>query len=306
MGCGASSTSVVRASDTVELVLDDFQPGGKSAQLLRPSGASAFSTPQETEIDRSDLDLSAVPDLRQYLLLQRLLLDRNQFRVFDVGGVPPNVQFLSAQSCRITALNESIADLTALRTINLTDNLLETLPGLFGKLDNLTVLNLSRNHLAVIPACVFQLRALRTLDVSHNALDAIPSGIRHLTALSELFASNNVLTSVCNEIGSLRVLTRCDLSSNRLTMLPTSIAQLTALVFLDTHNNPFSLSGLRLEDASADRVRKVIESSACLLRVVPGVPFLRQTCLRRLHGTGRERADPGGRHAAPAGRRAAC
>jgi leucine-rich repeat protein SHOC2 len=160
----------------------------------------------------------------------------------------------------ITALPESICELTNLTKLYLYGNKLERLPESIGQLTNLTELLLHRNQLKYIPDSIGNLtkltklgfydNQLRTipesignltnlsyLDVEHNQLEGLPESIGNLTEIKLLCIKYNQLKRLPNSIGCLTNLTELNLSTNKLNVLPDSIGQLINLKEIDVSNN---------------------------------------------------------------------
>ena len=148
---------------------------------------------------------------------------------------------LNAKS--ITALAAGDFDgLTALTTIDLTDNPVTALPaGVFDELTALLALGLSDNSLTGLPADVFdKLTALRQLFLNGNSLTGFPAGVfDELTALTELYLNGNSLTALPAEVfDELTALQQLYLNGNSLTALPAGVFDgLTALTLLDLDTN---------------------------------------------------------------------
>jgi internalin A len=116
---------------------------------------------------------------------------------------------------------------------------LTTVPDSIGQLTALTTLNLTGNQLTAVPDSIGQLTALTELDLSGNQLTEVPDSIGQLTALTYLNLSDNQLTEVPDSIGQLTALTYLNLSDNQLTEVPDSIGQLTALTVLGLSGNRY-------------------------------------------------------------------
>ena len=129
-----------------------------------------------------------------------------------------------------------IGRLSALRTLNLDDNDLTSLPAEILQLTSLECLLLSGQWhegnlltLTSLPAEIRQLTSLTCLDISHNPLTTLPVEIWQLTSLRVLVLSGIQLTSLPAEIGQLASLKELYLRGNQLTSLPAEIGQLTSL-----------------------------------------------------------------------------
>ena len=143
----------------------------------------------------------------------------------------------------ITALAAGDFDgLTALTTIDLSDNSLTALPaGVFDELTALLALGLNGNSLTGLPADVFdKLTALRQLFLNGNSLTGFPAGVfDELTALTELYLNGNSLTALPADVfDELTALTLLYLHGNSLTALPAGVFdELTALLALGLNDN---------------------------------------------------------------------
>jgi small GTP-binding protein len=137
----------------------------------------------------------------------------------------------------LTEIPDSIGQLTALTTLNLSRNQLTEIPDWIGQLTALTTLNLNGNRLTEIPDWIGQLTALTDLDLSRNLLTEVPDSIGQLTALIRLYLYGNQLTEIPDSIRQLTALKRLDLSRNRLTEIPDWIGQLTGLTGLNLNDN---------------------------------------------------------------------
>lgn len=125
-----------------------------------------------------------------------------------------------------------------LKSLDVSENLLETLPVEIGEASDLVTLNVRSNRINTLPASgIRKLRKLKVLDLAFNHLthfgdECEASG---LSALEELnLSSNTPFETLTEAVGSLSSLKRLALKGNiRLTRLPSSIQQLQSLVMLD-------------------------------------------------------------------------
>ena len=128
---------------------------------------------------------------------------------------------------------ESVPDLsklTRLEILYLHDNALTDLPRLPG---SLTYLNVSENPLTELPA--WRLGALIELRALDLGLTTLPDF--ELPALRELHLRRNAFTEVPSVVRSLRELRLLDLRANRLASVPEWIVELPRLEKLDLRWN---------------------------------------------------------------------
>ncbi|MFE1837259.1 COR domain-containing protein [Streptomyces sviceus] len=102
----------------------------------------------------------------------------------------------------IRKIPESLAEVTNLRSINLSGNKIDSIPGFFTQLTGLQIVDLSRNHLTSLPESIENLTRLQILHLENNKLTDIPSTTRFNSRLKALsLHGNNLATfpsSICN------------------------------------------------------------------------------------------------------------
>ncbi|MCX6823258.1 MAG: leucine-rich repeat domain-containing protein [candidate division SR1 bacterium] len=138
---------------------------------------------------------------------------------------------------RLTSLPNSIGDLPSLETLIVNNNYLSVLPDDIGNVSTLTNLSLGGNNLSSLPASFIELSALQRLDLGGTALNdtlgmdlsvgnnfsSFPDELKNLTNLTVLDISHNQLTTLPDVIGGLTHLTTFYLNNNLLTTLPENI-----------------------------------------------------------------------------------
>lgn len=158
-------------------------------------------------------------------------------------GFPRTLEVLSISDIRRCGVDRSILNLLKLRTLDLSNNLIESLPTELERLPNLKELRLAHNRLGKgcrdwrwIDGCLAN--NLTLLDVSHNELEMVPNQICKMYQLVTLNLSDNNLKSLPTAIGNLGNLRLFMISNNQLTVLPGSITRLR-LSSIDTAGNEF-------------------------------------------------------------------
>jgi Leucine-rich repeat (LRR) protein/GTPase SAR1 family protein len=137
---------------------------------------------------------------------------------------------------RLSELPESLGELTQLRKLDLSENLLTTLPVWFSEMQ-LQELNLSNNKLTTLPDRLGELMHLRSLNLSENELTNYPDWLGHLIHLQNLELSDSRVKELPEWLGQLTDLRFLDVSWNGLTALPDSLGRLTRLTELNLSNN---------------------------------------------------------------------
>jgi Leucine-rich repeat (LRR) protein len=138
---------------------------------------------------------------------------------------------------KLTELPESLAELTELRSLNLSRNELTMLPEWLGQLTQLQSLYLSHNQLAMLPEWLGQLTQLQSLNLSHNQLAILPEWLGQLTELRSLHLSSDQLTALPYSFTELTQLETLDLSYNDLATTPEWLCHFNRLESLDLSQN---------------------------------------------------------------------
>jgi len=142
-----------------------------------------------------------VPGSWTHSLLPRLVcvsLTRNQLRSVDsLGASCGRLETLNLSNNLIVALPRHFGRaMPHLTSLILTGNGLSALPESVGQMSQLRTLECAANKLTKLPASMADLSELTVLDVSNNHLTVLPHNIGQLGKLEHLRASGNRLTAV--------------------------------------------------------------------------------------------------------------
>ena len=195
-------------------------------------------------------------------LTVRVDAEGNRCHQLRVGGDDHYLRRMDLSGQGITALKSGdFAGLPFLKTLNLCDNELTTLPeGLFtGSWDVATggqELNLCDNELTTLPEGAFAgLHGLKILNLSGNQLTTLPEGlftglstppagyfgVTEPAKLERLYLQNNQLTALPEGLFTGLPLVTLDLSDNQLTTLPEKVFYGTRIVELDLSHNRLAI-----------------------------------------------------------------
>ncbi|PCH39370.1 L domain-like protein [Wolfiporia cocos MD-104 SS10] len=153
----------------------------------------------------------------------------------------------------------------SLKTVDLHNNKLTTLPDTFADLTALTVLDLSHNSLTSLPENLWALPHLTTLNLSHNSLTALP--------LRAPFDADgpNPLARTRDPRGDwfCQSITRATMPLPRLTTLDLSYNQLSAAAIDHAHANalPSQLTKIDLSANSLGECKTLLQALARLERL---------------------------------------
>ena len=123
---------------------------------------------------------------------------------------------------------ELLCSLDQLRSLDLSLTSISALPDSIGQLTELQSLGLRFTNISALPDSIGQLAKLRSLDLSHTSISALPDSIGQLAKLRSLDLGYTKISAL-DFIGQLAALQSLDLSGTNISALPDSIGQLAAL-----------------------------------------------------------------------------
>ena len=86
--------------------------------------------------------------------------------------------------------------LVMIKTQDVSNNKLTSLPNSIGNLRGLKTLNVSHNNLTELPYTVGLLKKARMLDCTHNSLKEIPEEVGDMASLEQLYLRHNHITGL--------------------------------------------------------------------------------------------------------------
>lgn len=152
-----------------------------------------------------------------------------------IYSIAPWVVTLKLVNNHLRKLPEEIGGAYQLRRLDISQNLLTTVPANLFALPGLEYLNLSHNQLKELPDTTSWTNSLLSLDLSENDLTTLPSGMQN-SVIEILNLSKNQFTSVPKCLCRIRSLTSLDISSMPISALPKEMEQLDHLVNLNVSN----------------------------------------------------------------------
>ncbi len=244
----------------------------KIISVLSPLSGLAELDAQECNIDNLPLDIGKLTNLKRLDLKSDRLTslpltfgDLANLEYLDLGYAE-----MGGHMNKISDLGPSFGHFKKLKYLNLSGNVLTSLPEGFAGLTDLEYLNISLNKLSAFPMPVTSLTKLQQLDLSLNDIHAVPAQLGNLEALVELHIDgnffnkpdkkikalpeeicrlknlqtltlkDNIIEQLPDCFGSLSKLQKLDLRDNLLDTFPASFTQLKNLKWLDLKANDFS------------------------------------------------------------------
>ncbi|XP_061178913.1 uncharacterized protein LOC133187526 [Saccostrea echinata] len=105
------------------------------------------------------------------------------------------------------------------------------------RLPHLHTIDLSHNVLETLPESFGLQFHLRTLILRNNRLKSLPESFVHLVKLEKIDLSNNLLKELPQDIGNMEAIQKLNVSGNKLRQLPLSLGASTTLVLLMAQQN---------------------------------------------------------------------
>lgn len=154
-----------------------------------------------------------------------------------------------------------------LRTLDLSNNKIPSLPATIGNFANLKNFAASHNKLAAVPEEVGQLKKLESLNLSTNFLTSVPSTLCNLTNLRTVILSSNHLTQIPSCFTSVRHLELLDLSHNRITEVPDHVSEIT-VTEINLNQNQIAVLSEAVADCQRLKVLR-LEENCLQLSAIP-------------------------------------
>lgn len=222
--------------------MSEVVPGATyNAKSTPSSGQSASSKAGAKAVAVSSEVISK--KIQQSLSTRVLPLRECGLKTLPPASVDPGQSLLrTADLCEnaLVSLPEGIGIWSALQNLLCASNKLETLPAAIGELSGLQKLVLTGNQIRSLPSSLTKLGKLRILALDSNKLDPKLCNVFSdalATSLEDLDLSGNALRELPPSICNLRALTRLVLARNELRALPEPMDGLVKLQHIDAADN---------------------------------------------------------------------
>jgi len=172
-----------------------------------------------------------ITDIAMYndLQLKSLALVKQESKIVKITNDVPYIRDMNYLLNRQCGLYITV--------INLSHNLLTTIPRELFFLIHVTELNLSANYLNSIPDTINYMQKLIICHIGGNRITKLPTQITELSKLVTLYVNNNKLRRLPTNIGRMSSLCHVVASHNRIRHIPESITRLSRLqLFVLSYN----------------------------------------------------------------------
>ncbi|XP_062596866.1 uncharacterized protein LOC134258357 [Saccostrea cucullata] len=178
-------------------------------------------------------------------------------RGFDTYG--KFIQNLVLTKNNLTTLpKEVFSTLKHLKIVDVSENILESLPETIGQCEFLEILRLQENNLRDLPMELAQCTNLQVLNISRNLMDELPLVVTMCSSLEQLYLNDMFLTHLPDDIGCLDNLEILYAKGNCFTSLPDSFVMLQRLTDLSLRGVLFFVSSPSYI-MSRDRFEELLE-----------------------------------------------
>jgi len=182
--------------------------------------------------------------------------------IFDLSDT---LEYLDLSSNLLSTLPEDFGRLSKLKIFFASDNRFSILPKVLGDCPDLDILGFKANFISEIPAVSLNIN-LRWLILTNNQIPSLPDEIGNCKRLEKLMLAGNALKSLPERMKDCRSLSLLRISANQLTELPGWIYELPQLAWLAFSGNPiFSQPPIRsisLVHANSIRLGTVLGEGA--------------------------------------------
>ncbi|ODQ64709.1 L domain-like protein [Nadsonia fulvescens var. elongata DSM 6958] len=196
------------------------------------------------DVNLHNCNLRTIPTIlfKNASLIENLNLSRNPSIIIPLSFIKgcTNLKRLEFSQNRIRRFPGCLAEMTYLKTLDLSANYIRSLPEmLFSRMSNLETLQLKGNKLANLPSTFKNLaESLIFLDLSSNYFDHFPPNVCQMGKLKHLDISFNRILTIPDNVSTLTNLQQFYLNNNALiNRLPVGFASLVSLKVLDIKYN---------------------------------------------------------------------
>lgn len=180
------------------------------------------------EMDLSGNQLSgSVPAMNLPNILHLKLNDNVFSELTEGNGNCPDLTNIELQNNKITgSLPAYFGNLTALKSLNLSDNQINSLPEEIGNLMQLERLVINNNQLLALPNGLALNLNLKHFSASNNQIKYIPDNFAQSGSLETLDLSNNQITNIPEEVGNCPNIYEVFFNQNKIVRIPPTFANI--------------------------------------------------------------------------------
>jgi hypothetical protein len=164
----------------------------------------------------------------------------------DVLALADSLEILDLSNNLLTSLPSELSQLHRLKILFASNNQFEELPSVLGMCPNLEMVGFKANKIKHVPEDSLPVK-LRWLILTDNQITELPNSIGERTRLEKLALAGNQLHTLPSSMSQLEQLALIRISANRLAHCPDHILALPKLAWLAFSGNPFASTTLSIK-----------------------------------------------------------
>ncbi len=157
----------------------------------------------------------------------------------EIFALADTLEILNLSGNVLTTLPDDLPRLHKLRVIFCSDNHFTRVPEVLGRCPNLEMIGFKANRIEALPANALP-KKLRWLILTDNLLRTIPAELGQCEHLQKLMLAGNQLTQLPDELAACKNLELLRIAANRFTHLPAWLFEMPRLAWLAYSGNPCS------------------------------------------------------------------
>ena len=211
----------------------------KRGEFLK--GLSLSDADTVTEIAMPHLLLSEMPQIQQFIYLQRVDLYHNKISNVRRRDWPKADSLESVNLENNELISVSFIRNTSIKSLNLSYNKFKRIPRSIRKLKSLKTLDISHNEISRIPYFIKRMDSLVELKLNYNQMKQLSKrAIRRMKNLKSIHLGANGLTEIPDNIDKLKNVETLNLGRNKISSIPPSIVKLDSIQHLIFYDNEFN------------------------------------------------------------------
>lgn len=155
----------------------------------------------------------------------------------EIFALADTLEILDLSGNLLTSLPDDLPRLHKLRVLFCSNNPFTTLPEVLGQCPQLSMVGFKANQISRVPAAALP-RNLRWLILTDNQISTLPAELGQCTQLQKLMLAGNQLQSLPEEMAACTQLELLRIAANRFTELPHWLLDLPRLSWLAYAGNP--------------------------------------------------------------------
>lgn len=179
--------------------------------------------------------------------IKRLTLSENLTSFpLEILSLADSLEILDLSHNLLTSLPKEFAQLKKLKIIFASNNCFVTLPEVLGQCDELEMVGFKSNNISHVPPNSLPMK-LRWLILTDNHIELLPDSLGERPRLQKLALAGNRLTTLPLTMAQASNLELIRISANNLAECPDQLLRLPKLAWIAFSGNPFSRSKLNID-----------------------------------------------------------